>query len=107
MTFSEGMQIDTSTTSTGGGGVGRGIAIGGGVGGPGDRHARPVPRCRSRPGDQPAAHQAQTQSGPGVDLSKCKTGADANKYVDCRVVATGNSVDGVWNSCCAGTAGRR
>ncbi len=33
MTFSEGMQIDTSTTSTGGGGVGRGIAIGGGVGG--------------------------------------------------------------------------
>lgn len=96
MTFSEGMQIDTSTTSTGGGGVGRGIAIGGGVGGlvivmlalflgvdPGQVISQ-----------QPI--QAQTQSGPGVDLSKCKTGADANKYVDCRVVATGNSVDGVW-----------
>ena len=36
------------------------------------------------------------QSGPGFDMSKCKTGADANKYVECRVVATGNSVDGVW-----------
>ena len=35
MTFSEGMQIDTSTTSSSGGGrgPGRGIAIGGGVGG--------------------------------------------------------------------------
>ncbi|OBH09689.1 neutral zinc metallopeptidase, partial [Mycobacterium sp. E3247] len=26
-----------------------------------------------------------------------KTGADANKYVQCRVVATGNSVDAVWH----------
>ncbi|GAB5021039.1 hypothetical protein JHV675_51290 [Mycobacterium avium subsp. hominissuis] len=24
-------------------------------------------------------------------------GADANKYVQCRVVATGNSVDAVWH----------
>ncbi|OCB32956.1 hypothetical protein A9X02_24105 [Mycobacterium malmoense] len=35
-------------------------------------------------------------SAPGFDLSQCKTGADANKYVQCRVVATGNSVDAVW-----------
>jgi len=33
---------------------------------------------------------------PGYDLSHCKTGADANKYVECRVAATTNSVDGVW-----------
>ena len=33
---------------------------------------------------------------PGFDLSKCRTGADANQYVQCRVVATGNSVDAVW-----------
>ena len=36
MTFSEGMQIDTSTTTTSGGGgrgPGRGLAIGGGIGG--------------------------------------------------------------------------
>ncbi|ORB33327.1 KPN_02809 family neutral zinc metallopeptidase [Mycobacterium paraseoulense] len=44
--------------------------------------------------------QSQTNTGgysaPGFDLSQCKTGADANKYVQCRVVATGNSVDAVW-----------
>jgi len=33
---------------------------------------------------------------PGFDLNQCKTGADANKFVQCRVVATGNSVDAVW-----------
>ena len=33
---------------------------------------------------------------PGFDLNRCKTGADANNYVQCRVVATGNSVDAVW-----------
>jgi predicted metalloprotease len=45
--------------------------------------------------------QQQTNTGgysaPGFDLSQCKTGADANKYVQCRVVATGNSVDAVWH----------
>ena len=98
MTFNEGMRIDTSNTSTSsGGGGGRGIAIGGGVGGlvivllalflgvdPGQVISQ-----------QPAS--GPVQSGPGVDVSKCKTGADANKYVECRVVATGNSVDGVWS----------
>jgi uncharacterized protein len=97
MTFSEGMQIDTSTTSTSGGG-GRGpMLIGGGVGGliivvialflgvdPGNLLS----------GDPQAQQQ---QSAPGFDLSKCKTGADANRIVQCRVVATGNSVDGVWS----------
>ena len=33
---------------------------------------------------------------PGADLSQCKTGADANANVDCRVAATVTSVDGVW-----------
>jgi hypothetical protein len=39
---------------------------------------------------------ASQDVAPGFDLSKCKTGADANQYVQCRVVATGNSVDAVW-----------
>jgi uncharacterized protein len=97
MTFNEGMQIDTSTTSTSGGGRGRGIAIGGGVGGlvivvialllgvdPGN-----VLSQQSAP--------PQQSGGQAVDISMCKTGADANKYVQCRVVATGNSVDAVWS----------
>ncbi len=96
MTFNEGMQIDTSRTSTSGGGGGRAIAIGGGLGGlviavialllgvdPGTVVSQqPVP---------------QQSGGQPVDISMCKTGADANKYVQCRVVATGNSVDAVWS----------
>ncbi len=99
MTFNEGMQIDTSTTSSSGGGrgPGRGIAIGGGHGWSVDRGARAVPRR----GPRHRAPQQQEISTNGVeaegfDLSQCKTGADANSKVECRVVATGNSVDGVW-----------
>jgi predicted metalloprotease len=40
---------------------------------------------------------------PGYDLSHCKTGADANKYRGCRVAATTNSVDGVWQQLLPGT----
>lgn len=98
MTFSEGMQIDTSTTSTsGGGGPGRGIAIGGGVGGLlimvvalflGVDPSAMVP--------QQGQYDSQGVETPGFDLSQCRTGEDANEIVQCRVVATGNSVDGVW-----------
>jgi predicted metalloprotease len=95
MTFNEGMQIDTSTTSSSGG-PGRVMAIGGGLGGlvivvvalllgvdPGT--VMPAPQ----PGQAP---QAQ-----GFDTSQCKTGADANKILGCRIIATGNSVDAVWS----------
>ena len=100
MTFNEGMRIDTSHTSTsGGGGAGRTIAIGGGLGGlviviialllgvdPGNMVSA----------QQQAAPQ-QSAGSAGVDISMCKTGADANKYLQCRLIATGNSVDGVWS----------
>src|ERR1700753_1778536 len=97
MTFNEGMQIDTSTSSSGGGGGGGRLAIGGGIGGllivvvamflggdPG--------RILNQQQMNTSEDQAQ-----GFDRSRCKTGADANKYVQCRVVATGNSVDAVWH----------
>jgi uncharacterized protein len=99
MTFNEGMQIDTSNISAGGGGgPGRGIAIGGGLGG------LVIVVIALFLGIDPstvAPQQQQIDAGsgvqaPGYDLSHCKTGADANKYVECRVVATTNSVDGVW-----------
>ncbi len=101
MTFNEGMQIDTSTTSSsGGGGGGRGMAIGGGIGGLlivvvalflGVDPGSVLP--------QGGVNQYDTQGveAPGFDLSQCKTGKDANEIVECRVVATGNSVDGVWS----------
>jgi predicted metalloprotease len=99
MTFSEGMQIDTSTTSTSGGGrgPGRGIAIGGGFGG------LLILVVALFLGVDPSTVMPQQQQfdtggveAPGFDLSQCRTGADANRIVQCRVVATGNSVDGVW-----------
>ncbi|HEX9175681.1 KPN_02809 family neutral zinc metallopeptidase [Mycobacterium sp.] len=96
MTFNEGMQIDTSTASSSGGGPGRGLAIGGGVGGlvlvvvalllgvdPGTIPMEP--------------QQGQQQEVSGFDISQCKTGADANKILGCRIIATGNSVDAVWS----------
>jgi predicted metalloprotease len=96
MTFNEGMQIDTSTTSTSGGGGGRGIAIGGGLGGL--LFLVVALLLGVDPGK--IATQLPTNTiqnvGPGVDTSMCHTGADANKYVQCRVIATGNSFDGVW-----------
>ena len=101
MTFNEGMQIDTSTTSSSGGGrgPGRGIAIGGGLGG------LLIVVLAMFLGVDPGTVMPQQQQpidtsgagGEGFDLSQCKTGADANSKVECRVVATGNSVDGVWS----------
>jgi predicted metalloprotease len=99
MTFNEGMQIDTSTTSTSGGrGPGRGIAIGGGLSG-----LIIVVVALFLGVDPSVVMPQQGQIGstegvdaPGFDLSQCKTGEDANRIVQCNVVATGNSVDGVW-----------
>ncbi|ATA28239.1 zinc metalloprotease superfamily protein [Mycobacterium lepraemurium] len=90
------MQIDTSTASSSGGG-GMGMAVGGGALGLiillgalflGVDPGRVMPQQQTNTGGY---------SAPGFDLSQCKTGTDANKYVQCRVVTTGNSVDAVWH----------
>jgi uncharacterized protein len=96
MTFNEGMQIDTSTASSGGGG-GMGIALGGG--GLGLLILIAALFLGVDPGRVMTQQPMNTggYSAPGFDLSQCKTGADANKYVQCRVIATGNSVDAVWH----------
>jgi predicted metalloprotease len=96
MTFNEGMQIDTSTASSSGGGGGM-IALGGGLGGL--LIVVVALLLGVDPGRVVDQQQMNTRdyAAPGFDLSQCKTGADANKYVQCRVVATGNSVDAVWH----------
>ena len=103
MTFNEGMQIDTSTTSTSGGGGGGGggrLAIGGGLGGLlivvialflGVDPGTVLPQGGT------GQYDTQGVEAPGFDMSQCKTGKDANDIVDCRIIATGNSVDGVWS----------
>ena len=96
MTFNEGMQIDTSTASSSGGGGGM-IALGGGLGGL--LIVVVALLLGVDPGRVVDQQQMNTRdyAAPGFDLTQCKTGADANKYVQCRVVATGNSVDAVWH----------
>jgi predicted metalloprotease len=95
MTFNEGMQIDTSTTSSSGG-MGRGLAIGGGLGGLVIVVVALL--LGVDPGTVlPAQQPDQTQQAQGFDVSQCKTGADANKILGCRIIATGNSVDAVWS----------
>lgn len=42
------------------------------------------------------ANQPDTQQQESGSLDHCKTGADANKYTDCRIEYTALSVDGVW-----------
>ena len=95
MTFNEGMQIDTSAASSSGGG-GMGMALGGGLGG------LLIVVLALFLGVDPGGVVTQQPmevggaSAPGFDLTQCRTGADDNKYVKFRVVATGNSVDAVW-----------
>jgi uncharacterized protein len=96
MTFNEGMQIDTSTASSSGGMGGGRIALGGGIGGL--LIVVVAMFLGVDPGGITSQQPMNTRDvAPGFDLNLCRTGADANKYVQCRVVATGNSVDAVWH----------
>ncbi|WP_144207117.1 KPN_02809 family neutral zinc metallopeptidase [Mycobacterium tilburgii] len=97
MTFNEGMQIDTSTAESSGGMGGMGMAVGGGGIGLLILVAAlffgiDPARVATHPGPSTGGYSA-----PGFDLSQCKTGDDANKYLQCRVLATGNSLDAVWH----------
>ncbi|WP_062993594.1 KPN_02809 family neutral zinc metallopeptidase [Nocardia anaemiae] len=99
MTFNEGLQIDPDRASSGGGpGMGGKLALGGGAGGlillviglllGGDPS--------SLLGQLNGSENSSVQPGTAGTPAHCKTGADANKYVDCRVVLTAQSLDAVW-----------
>ncbi|GGA70899.1 membrane protein [Pseudoclavibacter endophyticus] len=99
MTFNEQSKLDTSGVRRRGGRAGTGVAIGGGglvvlviallasqflgvdltglVGGT-------------------DTEQSQGQEGD-VDLDHCQTGADANAYVECRMVGAQNSLESYWS----------
>ena len=93
MSFNEGVRIDPGRAS--GGRAGGGLAIGGGAGGivalvlalvfgvnPADLAGGGGTSGPPAPGEQRFAH--------------CRTGEDANRYVDCRIIATAESLDAVW-----------
>jgi predicted metalloprotease len=95
MTFNEGARIDTSRVRSGGGRGGK-IAIGGGLGG------IIVIVIALLTGQDPSqipglSEVGGTQAeGEVTDFEHCQTGADANENVDCRIIATSNSLDQVW-----------
>jgi predicted metalloprotease len=100
MTFNEGADLDTSQVTGGGGGVRGGAVIGGGAGGiillilslifgqnlTGSGSASPFD-----PGQVQGGGDTST-----TDFSQCKTGADANRDVTCRIIGTVNSVQDYW-----------
>jgi uncharacterized protein len=93
VSFGEGVRIDPGRAS--GGGRGRGIAIGGGAGG-----LILVVVALLLGVDPGALVGGGDPSGAGggavEDFSHCRTGADANEFADCRIIATAESLDAVW-----------
>lgn len=105
MSFNDDVKLDTSQVGSGGsGGTPGGMVVGGGIGGiilliialvfginPGD-----LPTGGGSSVDQGQVQPAGTEDGSG--FSECKTGADANRSDECRVIATVNSVNAFWSS---------
>lgn len=105
MSFNDNVQLDTSSIGTGGGGGGSGrggLVVGGGIGGL--ILAIIMMLLGVNPGSGGGTQDQTDTSGSNaqnVDSSaiqqQCKTGADANKYVECRIVGTVNSVKAFWD----------
>ncbi|KGN32597.1 membrane protein [Knoellia sinensis KCTC 19936] len=105
MSFNDDVSLDTSQVeSGGGGGAPGGIAVGGGIGGiimliialifginPSD-----LPSGGGTTGT--SQEQVDGTTASGEEFEKCKTGADANADVQCRVIGTVNSVQAFWTA---------
>jgi predicted metalloprotease len=110
MSFNDNADLDTSQVEGGGGGGGMfgggmpggGIAVGGGAGGILLLILYFVFGGLSDSGGGGTApgqlQQGQVQSGGSQagDFSQCRTGADANRDAQCRVIGTVNSVQAYW-----------
>jgi predicted metalloprotease len=100
MTFNEGGRINSGRVHTSRGG--KGIAVGGGAGilvllvylFTGQNISGLV-------GDGGESSQQES----GVSLDHCQTGADANRYVECRMVAGAESLDAFWQTALPEQAG--
>ncbi|MGG5172582.1 KPN_02809 family neutral zinc metallopeptidase [Pseudarthrobacter sp. J1738] len=102
MSFNDGVQLDPTQVEDrrgGGGGMGRGTKIGGGIGG------GILVLVLSLLGINPGLLDGLTgsgDSGPVVQntgagsTAECKTGAQADQRVDCRITGTVNSLNAFW-----------
>ena len=94
MTFRENANIGSGRASRGGGGGGGGMAVGGGLGAL--LLALVIMLLGGDPGAILGGGQQQAPSAENVELAECKTGADANENIDCRMKATMVSLEDYW-----------
>lgn len=103
MSFNDDVSLDTSQVESGGsGGAPGGIAVGGGIGGIilliiglifGIDTSGMSPDTTSS-----SQEQVDGASTSGDAFERCKTGADADADVECRVIGTVNSVQAFWTA---------
>ena len=107
MSFNDNANLDTSQVESRGGGGRGGLAVGGGVGGIvvliltllfGGNITSGGTSERVDPGQNKQLDPGQVQPGGAQanDFFQCRTGADANRDVQCRVIGTVNSVQEYW-----------
>src|SRR5690606_23767830 len=97
MTFNEGVRGSSRRVRTSSGGRGRGMAIGGGLGGGGLILVLAIMLLTGQnPAELLDGGTSQGGSEPGMDLSHCETGADANEHTECRMVLTADALDVYW-----------
>ncbi|MCI7550739.1 MAG: neutral zinc metallopeptidase [Actinomycetaceae bacterium] len=100
MTFNDNITLDTSGVSRGGGG--RGVAIGGGLGGFGVVAAIIYFLVTGQVPAGIVGDDYQTAQPGGSDNvtafeEQCRTGLDANRDPNCRLIAGKNSLDALWD----------
>ncbi|GAA1183063.1 neutral zinc metallopeptidase [Ornithinimicrobium humiphilum] len=95
MTFRENANIGAGRASRGGGGSG-GLAVGGGLGAL--VLALVVMLLGGDPGAILGGQEPTTSNAQNVDLAECRTGADANENIDCRMKATMLSLEDYWTA---------
>src|SRR6187431_3395020 len=100
MTFNDNARIDSSRVQRRGRSAGGGIAIGGGVGGIVIALLFLVMQLMGGGGapsslDGPGSGTQDQTTNSDFD-QRCSSGADANKYSDCRVAGTVGSLDDYW-----------
>ncbi|GAB3683163.1 KPN_02809 family neutral zinc metallopeptidase [Angustibacter aerolatus] len=94
MTFDPNANLDTSQVSSGG--RGRGVAVGGGLGGGALLVVIVISLLTGTDPSSLLNGGSDPQPGSTSDVSRCRTGEDANRDVECRVVGTVNSVQAFW-----------
>ena len=94
MTFNEGVRIDSNRVRTSRGR--RGAAVGGGIGGIGLLVVIILSQLTGTDLTPLIQGGGSVPEEVGQDLSNCRTGADANEQVECRVIAALESLDVFW-----------